>query len=67
MVRMFLQHRGYNPNLVHITSPNNMNVLMIFVVTDTEKKMNWKIKNFTVNYISDIFEEKDEVFTEFAR
>ena len=61
---MFLQHRGYNPNLVHITSPNNMNALMIFVVTDTEKKWS-ENKDFTVNYISDIFEEKDEVFTEF--
>ena len=62
---MFLQHRGYNPNLVHITSPNNMNGIDDICCDRYRKEMNWKIKDFTVNYISDIFEEKDEVFTEF--
>ncbi len=62
---MFLKHRGYNPNLVHITSPNNYNGIDDACCFRYKKEMGWNIENFEVEFISDVFEEEDEVFKEF--
>lgn len=62
---MFLKHRGFNPNLVHITSPNNYNGIDDICCDRYRKEVGWEIENFEVDFIHDVYEEEDKVFTEF--
>ena len=62
---MFLKHRGFNPNLVHVTSPNNYNGIDDICCDRYRKEVGWEIENFEVDFIHDVYEEEDKVFTEF--
>jgi len=62
---MFLKHRGFNPNLIHITSPNNYNGIDDICCDRYRKEMGWEIENFEVDFIHDVYDEEDKVFTEF--
>ena len=63
-IAMFLKHLGYDPRLIHITSPNIEHSVDDDACDLYRKECGWNIENYEVEYTGEI-EKEDYIFTTF--
>ena len=63
-ITMFLKHLGYDPKLVHITSPNKEHSIDDDACDLYRKECGWDIENYVIDYTGEI-EKEDYIFNTF--